>query len=43
MSRIATHPLRVVPKGTGRGGGNSRRETAVDESRKEIADRVVRY
>ena len=25
------------------GGGNSRRETAVDESRKEMADRVARY
>ena len=26
-----------------RGWGNSRRETAVDESRKEMADRVARY
>ena len=27
----------------GRGGGNGRRETAVEESRKETADRVARY
>ena len=27
----------------GEGGGNSRRETVVDESRKETADRLTRY
>ena len=26
----------MVPKGIGKGGGNTRREAAVDESRKEI-------
>ena len=30
-------------KGNRRGGGNIRRETAVEESRKEMADRVARY
>ena len=48
MKRIlvenVTHPLWVVPKGIrGKGGGNNRKETAVDESRKEIIDRVARY
>ena len=38
----ATHPLWVVPKGMGR-GGNNRKETAVDESRKVVADRGARY
>ena len=32
----------VVPKGTGT-GGSCHRGTAVDESRKEVADRVARY
>ena len=32
------------PQGNRReGGGNSRRETAVDECRKEITDRIARY
>ena len=31
------------PQGNRKVGGNSRRETAVDESRKEMADRVLRY
>ena len=31
-----------APKGIGMGGGNSRRESAVDESRKEMANRVAR-
>ena len=30
-------------QGNRKGGGNSRRETAVDESGKEMADRVARY
>ena len=30
-------------QGNGRGGGYSRKETAVDESRKETADRIARY
>ena len=30
-------------QGNRKGGGNIRRETAVDESRKEMADRVARY
>ena len=32
-----------VPQGNRKGGGNSRWETAVDESRKEMAYRVARY
>ena len=39
----ATYPLWGVPKGMGRGGGSSRKQTVVDESRKETADRVARY
>ena len=31
------------PQGKRKGGGNSHRETAVDESRKEMAGRVARY
>ena len=31
------------PQGNRKVGGNSRRETAVDEGRKEMADRVLRY
>ena len=31
------------PHGNRKGRGDSRRETAVDESRKEMADRVARY
>ena len=31
------------PQGNGKGSGNSRKETAVDNSRKETADRVARY
>ena len=27
----------------GKGGGNGRKETAVDESRKETTDRVAKY
>ena len=30
-------------QGSGKGGGNIRKETAVDESRKEAADRAARY
>ena len=30
------------PQGNRKGGGHSRRETAVDESRKEMADRATR-
>ena len=30
-------------QGNGKGGGYSRKETAVDESRKETVDRVARY
>ena len=30
-------------QGNGKGGGYSPKETAVDESRKETADRVARY
>lgn len=30
-------------QGNGKGGGNSRKGSAVDESRKETADRVARY
>ena len=30
-------------QGNGKGWGNSRKETAVDERRKETADRVARY
>ena len=30
-------------RGKRKGGGNSHRETAVDESRKEMAGRVARY
>ena len=41
----AAHPLWVVPKGMGRegGGGNSPKETGVDESGRETADMVARY
>lgn len=30
-------------QGNGKGGGNSRKETAVEESRRETADRIARY
>ena len=43
LAEGATHPLWVVPKGMGNGGVYSRTETAVDESRKEAANRVARY
>ena len=40
----AAHPLWwVVPKGMEAGGGNSRKETSVDEIRTETVDRVARY
>ena len=39
----AADPLWVASEGMERGAGSGRRETAVDESRKETADRVARY
>ena len=39
----ATHPKRSVPKAIEGGGGNSHRKTAVDESRKDMPDRVAWY
>ena len=43
LSTDAADPLWVASKGMGRRAGSGRTETAVDESRKETADRVVRY
>jgi len=37
---VAENPTKGMRRG---GGKRSRRETAVDESRKEMADRVARY
>jgi hypothetical protein len=43
LSRIRHASVSGGARGNRKGGGNSRRETAVDESRKEMADRVARY
>ena len=41
MSRKRHAPVEGGAQANGEGGGNSRRETAVGESKKETADRVV--
>ena len=43
LSRTRHASVTGGAEGNRKGGGNSRRETAVDESRKEMADRVARY